>query len=324
MVIIVIVIQYGCARHAGPAAPGWVYGTAEDYPAERYLTGRGEADTAAQARDRARADLAKTFEVRIEEQSLDRSSRQETGDGLVIQSQEVARELQTRIDRVVRGVEIAAQWRDPQSGRHHALAVLSRARAVHGLRDEIAALDEATEAYISQAQAQTDLFAQLRAAAHSIAAQRQREELQRNLRVLDATGQGVPPRWSLARLEADYDELLLRVSVRPESSGDYARDMREGLSAALAHAGFTVTSAAQYTVFARLDIEDLSPRDGWHWRNGVLEVSLRDEYGHSVGSRRWVLKEAATDPALADRRIIEAAVATLVDELGAAIFSFTE
>ncbi|MHB8763015.1 MAG: hypothetical protein ACYDA8_01525, partial [Deferrisomatales bacterium] len=55
----------GCA--GAPAQPDWVAGTPQQYPAARYLLGRGQGDTPALARDRARADLAKNFRVSVSE-----------------------------------------------------------------------------------------------------------------------------------------------------------------------------------------------------------------------------------------------------------------
>lgn len=311
----------GCASRE--PTPGWVYGEAKGYPASAYLIGRGQADNAVDARDRARADLAKVFEVRIEERTHDRSSH-EVGTAGSVSSSEVARELSTRIERVVTGVEIADHWHDRASGTYHALAVLPRARAAHALREEIASLDAATEAHLEQARRHPELFGQLRSAAQAIAAQQQRAELQQTLRILDATGQGVPPRWALGRLQADYTELLMRISVRPESSGQHAALIRDALSGALGHAGFTVTAAAEYTVFARLDVEELAPRDGWHWRNGILELALRDGRGQTIGSQRWLLREAATDPKQAERRVVERAATTLETELAATLMRFAE
>jgi hypothetical protein len=316
-----VLASAGCATRE--QTPGWVHGEAAGYPASAYLLGRGQADTQAIARDRARADLAKNFEVHISEISHDRSSYGREG-ATSASSAQVSRELNTRIERVLGGVEIAGLWHDRSTGSHHALAILPRAGAAQALRQEMGSLDEATEAYLGRAQATDLLFARLRFAHHALLAQQQRAELQRSLRVLDVTGQGLAPRWNLGRMEADYHELLMRISIRPESSGHYSRELRDVLAGALSHAGFTVTGAAEFTVLARLDVEELAPRDGWHWRNGVLEVALRDGRGQSVGSQRWLLKESATDARLAERRVMERAGQVLNAEIATFLMGFAE
>ncbi len=325
LLLLALIAAAGCAGRQSPPAPEWVYGDASDYPVTGYLIGRGQAGNAADARDRARADLAKNFEVAVVETSVDRSSHASGSDrASASESQQVVRELTTRIERVVRGVEIAEQWQEARNGEHHALAVLPRARAAQALRDEIAALDTATESYLTRARAQEELFSQLRLARQAVLSQRQREQLQRTLQVVDLTGQGVAARWSLVHLQADHDALLERISLRPESSGSHSVPVREMLAAALSQAGFTVSGAAEFTVVARLDIDELTQREGWYWRNGVLEVSLRDRQGNSVGTQRWMLREAATDPKVAQRRVMERAAEVLSRELGDVLLGFAK
>src|SRR5690606_36438917 len=67
--IVLAVGLAGCASSA--VTPDWVSGAAGKYPPSRYLVGRGEAEGGEEARDRARADLAKVFEVRVAVESED-------------------------------------------------------------------------------------------------------------------------------------------------------------------------------------------------------------------------------------------------------------
>ena len=48
-----------------PPLPDWAGGVSEDYPAELYLLGVGAGPDRTMAEDRARAAIAKVFEVRI-------------------------------------------------------------------------------------------------------------------------------------------------------------------------------------------------------------------------------------------------------------------
>lgn len=321
VILIGLALSAGCASRE--PAPDWLHSDVAPYSARDYLTGRGAGPDAAAARDRARADLAKVFEVRIQETLRDRSAQHSDTAG-VVAVMEVERELEMRLDRVISGVQIAAQWYDRDTDRYHALAVLDRAQASRDLRTEIEDLDTVTAGYIDRARSGNDLFVRLRNASQAVAAQEQRAELQRNLQVVERGGEGVPVRWRLGRLHADYAELLMRISVRPEASGHYAAQMIDTLSATLRHAGLTVTSAAEYAVVARLDIEELAPRDGWYWRSGILRITLRDSTGASVGTHRWMLREAATDEAIAEQRVVESAQTRLERELAEVLMHLTE
>ena len=52
----------GCASQP---TPDWVAGDAREYPAHAYLVGRGQGPSGEEARDRARADLAKIFDAEV-------------------------------------------------------------------------------------------------------------------------------------------------------------------------------------------------------------------------------------------------------------------
>src|SRR5687767_2572429 len=99
----------GCASN--PHAPDWVNGTPAKYASAQYLSGRGQAASGEEARDRARADLAKTFEVNVSVESEDVQAFR-SGAGGQYEGRS-ARRIATRTDRVVEGMEIAETWQDP-------------------------------------------------------------------------------------------------------------------------------------------------------------------------------------------------------------------
>ena len=69
IVLICMLLMGACAK--APVVPDWIAGNPVEYSSNRYLLGRGQASSVGLARDRARADLAKTFAVQIHEKSTD-------------------------------------------------------------------------------------------------------------------------------------------------------------------------------------------------------------------------------------------------------------
>lgn len=327
--VLLAVSLVSCAaggRNGDATPPDWVSGESAHYDAAHYLVGRGAAAELDDAKDRARADLAKTFEVAVSQESRDvQSVQQQSGPDGVRRAGEftVTRAVQTRSDALLRGVEIAATWRDPASHRHYALAVLPRAQAARALRQDIEALDQATRGHIAAAREQQDVLSQLAAAHKAVATQRERAGLQRMLRVLDLSGAGMPPPWSFAALESDLAALLARIGVMPQAAGSEAAAMEAALRAALADAGVrTVAGTADYVLEAKLELAPLGRRDGWYWYVGRLDLTLRDASGRVRGARHWPIKEAATVEEVAYRRAVERAGATLTAELGASMLDF--
>lgn len=326
LLAMIVALGGGCAGKDLRGQPGWVDGSSDRYPDQSYLTGRGRASSLEDAQNRARADLAKIFEVSIREQRSD-EQRFLSGAGApggVAQSElQVSRSLVTRTEQVVRGVRIAELWRDPRSGEQHALAILARTQAAAGLHAEIRRLDDATALQIERARGEDDLLRQIAAARRALENQVERAGLQRALQVVEHSGLGLSPRWQLARLDADLEELLGRFRVDPVASGIEAGALRTALAGGIATAGLTAAGGADsHPLHAVLQLDDLGRQDDWYWLRGTLELTLYDPAGVVRGNQRWSIKESARDRASAQRRAVEAAIAILQGDLLEVLLGF--
>lgn len=318
-----------CAGGVKPEAkgpPDWVNGDSSRYSTTLYLMGRGVDANLDLAKDRARADLAKSFEVAVSEDTRDvQTFKQQSGKVTPQQSSEldISRSVRTRTDALIRGIEIAAVWRDPTSQQHYVLAVLPRAQAAHGLRQDIQALDDATEAYVAQARTEGDLLFKIAAANKAVQAQRERAELQRMLRVADVSGHGIAPKRNLGELDNDLEKLLSRMSIAPQVGGGDSAQLDTSVRAALAGAGFRAAeSSANYVLEANLNLNALGQREGWYWYTGQLDVMLRDADGRVRGSKRWLIKESSAIDVVARQRAIDKAADILHRELRSTLLSF--
>lgn len=300
-----LMLLAACASGGREAAqaPDWIDGSSERYPSNAYLVGIGSADSLAVARDRARADLAKTFRVSIDEVASD-VQQYRAHDGAAgadsEYSAEIERDLTVRTEQVLEGVTVPESWQDAATGRFHALAVLNRMQAAGRLRQDVAGLDAAAETLMNRARAANDPFTRAQLALEVVENQRRRAALQSMLRAVEPAGRGMEPRWPLAQLEADLQTALARITLRAEGEEPW----RGVLAGQLADSGFQVSDAGSYTV--RLDV-DTTPmkRDGWHWLRGVMVLDVKGPDGGSLGQQRWQLKESATDAGTAEMRLRE-------------------
>jgi hypothetical protein len=315
----------GCAStREGP--PDWVAGKSAKYPDSQYLVGRGQSASAEDARDRARADLAKTLEVAVSAKSSDVVSYSADSSGAAKVDSQVERSLKTSTDQVVRGIQIGEAWQDPKTKTSYALAVLPRAQAAAGLRREIDRLDTETRGYVDQARGSQDLLAQISSASHALDAQRERDGYQRTLQVVDITGRGVEPEITSGKLAADLGALMKRVRMKPQAASGSPEGMERMLSAALSSAGFVPDAGADapYVLVGSLQLDDLGQVNGWYWMRGTLEVQLSESAGGKVrGSKRWEIKTSSQQQATAQRRAMDDADALLKRELRPAILGMT-
>lgn len=307
----------GCST--APVRPSWIDGDAGlTYPATRYLVGRGQGDTAALARDRARADLVKVFETHIQEQSEDvtEATRSWSGDGSSIQAEsQVRRVLSTSSNHVIEGIMIADAWVG-EGGDHHAMAVLDRNSAGARLRERIEELDQATERLITAAGQASDPLRRVELAGAAVANQRERSAQQRYFRVIDVAGIGVPARYGVDRLTRDRKALAARIGFAVRGEGDEAQAVERLLATALTEAGYRQVAlpAADYLLTAEAIISE-SRAEGWFWARGAVRVDLYDRNAVMRRSERWPIKAAAIDGTSARQRALVEAGSRIRDGL---------
>ncbi len=302
--LIMLILCVGCAK--GPAIPDWLESEPAAYPASRYLCGRGQGATAGLARDRARADLAKVFEVAVRESSSERLQWQQGGTGKDGLQTSISRDIQMQTSQVINGVQIAQTWRAEGGGDYHALAVLDRLQTGNRLRAEIDALDRETEQNIGRARRDEPLPEKVSAAYNALDAQLRRQHPQKMLRIVDLTGNGLTSRYQLAKLKSDFESLLDRWQIGLVVARDDLGQADAILAGALGNAGIrhlASAARAEYQLRADLGSEKLKTTDGWNWVRGTLRVSLIETAsGNVIGSHHWSYKSSARQAEMAEVR----------------------
>jgi len=328
-VVGLIILITGCsAAVKKDSPPGWVSGVAQQYPAKQYLVGRGSSIRLDDASDRARADIAKIFEVEIAEASFDSQMFEQEMASDASQDKvkgrfKVTRDIEVYTGRILRGVEIAETWQDPETGTFYTLAALKRQPAAQALREEIRHQDEATRLYISSARKQQDLLKRIAAASRAVEAQIERTYLHRSLMVI-TPDRGDESRWAVVNLQADRDALMRKLAIYPLVSGKHAREVLPILEGAIAKAGFSAQSEeqAQYQLKAKLELDDPVVKDNWHWLRGTFEVVLLDSDKAVRGLKRWPVKVSAQKSDATFRRALAQIDTVLKNELRTAVISF--
>ena len=113
LVLAGMLLLTGCAGTGGK--PRWVDGQSKDYPDDSFMTATGSADDQEKAKARALSNLAKIFEVQIDESSHDESSAwTQSVDGERRQGNEqlAARYLDAYTSKLLEGAKIAESWYD--------------------------------------------------------------------------------------------------------------------------------------------------------------------------------------------------------------------
>jgi hypothetical protein len=312
----------GCASQPKTNQPDWIAGDSASYKSTQYLLGRGQAATQEDAKDRARADLAKIFQVAVVASSEDVQQFKSAGADAGQYASQTSRSISTRTEQIISGIQIPELWQDPTSKTFHALALLPRLQTAATLRQQIGQLDDATSNHIAQSRNNSDLFLQIAAANRALESQRERDALQKSLQVVDITGRGVEVHWNTAKLKTDLDALLKRVRIASRVTPDSTPGSAEIVAGALAQAGFMIETgqSPDFILQARMNLDDKGMREGWYWQRGSLELTLIEAANGRVrGTKRWDIKASATDRENSIRRALDQADAMLKRELGAVI-----
>jgi hypothetical protein len=285
-------LLWSAACAGGRGRPDWIDGSAASYPRERYLIGVGEGEDLDAARDRARAEIARIFEVRIEDAVVDRSEEvavTEATRRLSSVVERIAVETRTTTEAELEGVEIAETWKDPGTQRVYALAVLDARRAQRRLLEQAIRRAEETLGSLEAAESAHGALARIRAHVNAARASRERDRLLAHARVLGSMESAVGQQMETAKLELLLLWELARVdfAVRARGAGTSGDGdlpgLRDALAARLTRMGFQVaepaSALAALQINCRLALQRVErgggawPHYGWEGACDVADTS---------------------------------------------------
>jgi hypothetical protein len=234
------------------SGPEWLDGSAEAYPNDLYLVGVGSGPGLDAARDRARAEIARSFEVHIEDEVLDRTASTSSPEGsssarTVVE--QIAIETRTTTEVELEGVRIAGLWTDPASQQAYALAVLERRSAGRAFLDEVERRDAEAEGHLAAARVEVDSLARVRALVRAVRASQARDVFAARARVVGASANASDERSRTAELERELLGAIsdVRFAVRAREvylpGGQYRGELaglRSGIADRLTGMGFRV------------------------------------------------------------------------------------
>ena len=279
--------------------PDWLDKPAEQYPQQHYLSAVGEADDRSTADGRALANLAKIFEVAIQEHSLDFSQAEASSDqsaGAVSNTQKTSRYVTTEARQELEGAQLAESWR-AEEGKTYVLAVLEKAPAERRFRDGVRSADRQIEDRVKYASQQApNPVVALAALEQARKIEHQRSNLNRNLSVV--SGKGIKAYYDQASLEKLLRNALVTLHFHAVADSP---QLQQNLESAIGSLGVTLDKNAPYQVIASMDTEPVQKKQGWYWLRGSTELSLIYQ-GETMAKKRWPLKVSATDKGMVEQR----------------------
>ena len=247
---LLMTVFHGCGWSRS-TAPSWIQGASPEYPAERYLTGVGQAESKTVAGERAYGAVAKIFKAEITAQSQDWESylvMEKRGQTNTERHLTLDQITKVSTDKVIENVKLLDMWADPKTGQHYALAGMDRAQAGAALIERMNELDQAVETELAEAHQTQDKLAKVRNLRRAIKNLVLREAYNADLRVIRASGQGNPPSHRVADLTSELEQFMAEhLPVAVEVSGDQADVTRRAVMEGLLREGLVVSQNGDST-----------------------------------------------------------------------------
>lgn len=331
-ILIFVIALAACKSQAvvgksGERQPDWVNGESFDYPHSTYIVGKGSASNRETAKTRALANLSKTFEAKIQEESrtlTDIKSNNVNGKESFTKDISYLQDITVETDKVLEGARIAESWLDKSVQEHYAFAVLKRSQAGKNIRQQIDVLDQSTATEINRAKSNSDKLLAMAAMNQAFNHQLQRQTLQKTLKVIDLKGVGKPSKWNLADLRGDLENQLLALKIGSEISSSDLNQMARLLKGAMSKAGFPAAgAAADFKMIASSRLTDVGRRSGWYWMRGKITIKLVEAASSKVrGTHTWSFKTSADSKAVAISRLVTKADKEMKNDMKSVILDF--
>ena len=299
IICLAVVVFSGCSSQQ--EQPQWINQPDFKYPDGMYLSAVGSADSQQTAGDRAMSNIAKVFEVVVQESSQDFSSAIVTtnkSQQSIESKQSIAREINIQTSKVLQGAKLVEYWQS-EGGRYYALAVLAKQPAANGFTQAILKADRESIELLKYAsiKANNPLVA-LKALEKAASIQRLREENNRSLMIVN-DGHGVKAKFDSAYINGLIrDELaVLRVQINADNES-----VKAEMQQALSKLGVQIVEQSNLVFYGSLDLAPVSLKQGWYWQRGSYELILKD--GNTILTKqRYPIKVSAQESEMVDQRL---------------------
>lgn len=305
LVTFLFLILSACASNS--SKPDWLNEPYSQHPKSRYLVATASADNSNDADSRALAGLARSFEVAIQDQTLDfnkASINSRDGKREITNEQSVGRTINAFSSQVLEGASVDQRWRSEQ-GEHHSLAVLNKQEAARRFRTRLQEIDRDTSMLFARSNSAPNIVTKLSALEQARKLQIDRLQIDRNLSVVASAG--ISSRYSESYLRDRIKKILAaqRFAIQAKPS-----KLTTQLQSAVVQVGSKVNQSAAYTLQGHLDLNPIDKKQNWYWLRGALVLSLEYQ-GKIIAKQRIEIKESSTQHNMLSQRLFNKLTANM-------------
>jgi len=228
----------GCWFRSTLPPPDWVLAPYTAYPLDQYLVGMGEGQSRDQADKRAYAAVARIFSARVQAKSLDRESYslKETNELSTTQRKlNIDHMTQVTTQKLLENVKVLESWYRKTDQQFFVLAGLDRQQAEKVMLERLRDLDLKIEGFVTQGRTHPQKIQRIRGYKQALTLLHQRTEVTKDLRVIRASGEGVPSPYPTHQLQSELmdfvaNHVVISLAIDGESQKELERAIWEGLT----------------------------------------------------------------------------------------------
>lgn len=299
---------------ANQGAPEWVSGSSSLYKSNQYLVGVGNSQGQERAKEKARTDLVKTINIKIDATN-NLKERVETYQSSKGTSEEISRlsidDIYSSTNVEMKNIQIAETWYNNKDEQYYALAVLPRSQAKVDLMSEMEELDNETSRHLTRANESTDIFDRINSISKAVANQVRHKKLKTYLSAIDSSAlKGTTDMYDADTLLSQKLQIQRSIPISVTTSGntDSARTLSLYAKGGLTQSGYkpVANGSTQYVLDVTLDNEPAIYKDNTYWVFANLELKLKNELNSKViGACSWQLKEGSQGQDRAVKKVLD-------------------
>jgi hypothetical protein len=164
-------------------------------------------------------------------------------------------------------------------------------------------VDTDINALLNDADTTSNLLESVRLNYKALVKQKQREQLQKALVVVDTSGEGITSSQSYVqvaqKLSASIQQLRFSVVLKGQSKLDIVKITHS----ALANVGVTVTADGDYQLQTSIQVIDLGVQQDWNWFKALVSLQIKDAQRRPLAEKKVEIKVAALDKASAKLKL---------------------
>lgn len=322
MIIAILVLAAGCA---GTKQPDWTMGKSQDYPVESWLLGVGIDRDRGRAEDRARAEIAKIFQVEIRAIDKSEESHRLSQVGKLASSeyaQNVSAELTAKTDKILAGVRIVEIWQHPKNGEWQVLAGLDRLRVARGLRGDLQGIDDRLTDLVARAEGRLSPPRRLGVYLQALRLADERRRIAADLRVVEPSGWVVEAPYSAHEIASRADNAAAAIRIGLQLGEEPPAIVQGALVRALADVGILQAPPSEQNLVVRgtITVDSYATGGPLLWSMASAQMELLDGEGTVLDSLRSSVREGSQVSGraeiLAREKLGEKLAAQVIERLG--------